>query len=126
MDIAKRDELLRKIGLSEDLDAEAEYEQRHDDYLMEMPQSGERIRGRDKMRAFQENYPTPPRIDVRKIREAGDLIVVEAVNDYEGDVFHAVLIVEFRDGKIVRDTRYYAKPFDPPEWRAPWVEVEKG
>lgn len=87
MDAAKREELLRKIGLSEDLDEEAEYEQRHDDYVMEMPQSGERIRGRDKMRTFQENYPTPPRITVREIRESGNLIVAEAVNDYEGGDF---------------------------------------
>jgi hypothetical protein len=27
-----------------------------------------------------------------------------------------------RDGKIWRDTRYYAEPFEAPEWRAQWVE----
>jgi hypothetical protein len=32
------------------------------------------------------------------------------------------MIVEFRDGKIWRDTRYYAQPFEAPEWRAQWVE----
>jgi hypothetical protein len=36
------------------LSPEAEYELCHPDYVMEMPQSGERIRGRDNMRAFQE------------------------------------------------------------------------
>ena len=41
------------------LSAEAEYALRHEDYVMEMPQSGERIRGRENMRAFQEAYPTP-------------------------------------------------------------------
>jgi hypothetical protein len=34
------------------LSAEAEYELRHENYMMEMPQSGERIRGREKMREF--------------------------------------------------------------------------
>jgi hypothetical protein len=34
--------------LFSDLSAEAEYEMRHQDYAMEMPQSGERIRGREK------------------------------------------------------------------------------
>jgi hypothetical protein len=46
------------------LSAEAEYELRHPDYVdyvMEMPQSGERIRGRESMRAFQEAYPIPTR-----------------------------------------------------------------
>jgi hypothetical protein len=38
------------------LSPEEEYELRHEDYVMEMPQSGERIRGRENMRAFQEAY----------------------------------------------------------------------
>jgi hypothetical protein len=33
-----------------------------------------------------------------------------------------VLIVELKDGKWWRDTRYYAEPFEAPEWRAQWVE----
>ena len=41
------------------LSPEEEYEIRHEDYVMEMPQSGERIRGREKMRQFQEAYPLP-------------------------------------------------------------------
>jgi len=43
-------------------------------------------------------------------------------SDYDGRIYHVVMIVEFRDGKIVRETRYYADPFDAPEWRAQWVE----
>jgi hypothetical protein len=43
-----------------DLTPEQEYEARHPDYVMEMPQSGERIRTREAMRAFQEAYPNPP------------------------------------------------------------------
>ncbi|HZD68476.1 MAG TPA: hypothetical protein VFA45_06040 [Actinomycetes bacterium] len=33
-----------------------------------------------------------------------------------------VMIVEFRDRKIWGETRYYAEPFEPPAWRAQWVE----
>ena len=117
--------VMKKIGLSQELSPGAEYEKRHEDYVMEMPQSGERIVGRDNMRTFQENFPTPPKIEVREIREAGDLVVLEATNDYEGKVFHAVMILEFQEGKIVRDTRYYAEPFEPPEWRSEWVELEE-
>jgi hypothetical protein len=48
---------------------------------------------------------------------------VEGVNDYgEGRVFIVVLIIELRDGKMWRDTRYYAEPFEAPEWRAAWLE----
>jgi hypothetical protein len=33
-----------------------------------------------------------------------------------------VAIIELRDGKIFRETCYYAEPFEAPEWRAQWVE----
>jgi hypothetical protein len=53
--------------LFSDLSAEAEYEMRHEDYVMEMPQSGEHIRGREKMRQLQEDYPAPPTIQLRRV-----------------------------------------------------------
>jgi hypothetical protein len=31
-------------------------------------------------------------------------------------------MVELRDGKIYRETAYFAEPFEPPAWRAKWVE----
>src|SRR5215207_6175567 len=48
------------VGLS----PEEEYNVRHQAYVMEMPQSGERFRGRENMRAFQRarsDHSTPPR-----------------------------------------------------------------
>ena len=57
----------------EHLSAEAEYGLRHPDYVMEMPQSGERIRGRDKMREFQEAYPNPPGIIPRRVAGSGNV-----------------------------------------------------
>jgi hypothetical protein len=109
--------------LFSDLSAEAEYNVRHEDYVMEMPQSAERIRGREKMRLFQEVYPTPPTIQLRRVVVREGLWVIEGVNDYGGEqLFTVVLIIELKDGKMWRDTRYYAKPFEAPEWRAPLVE----
>lgn len=104
------------------LSAEAEYELQHPDYVMEMPQSGERIRGRDNMRAMQEVYPAPRSISLRRIVGEGDIWVVEAETNYSGKIYRTVDIVEFRDGKLWRETRYYAEPFDAPRWRARWVE----
>jgi hypothetical protein len=37
-------------------------------------------------------------------------------------VFNVVAIIELRDRKLFRDTRYYAEPFEAREWRAQWVE----
>jgi hypothetical protein len=114
------------IELFTNLSAEAEYETRHDDYVMEMPQSGERIRGRENMREFQRSFAdnsNPPTILLRRVTVRDGLWILEGVNDYgEGRVFTVVAIFELKDGKIWRDTRYYAEPFDAPQWRADLVE----
>jgi hypothetical protein len=109
-------ELLPKLSPQE------EYEIRHEDYVMEMPQSGERIRGREKMREFQEAYPNPPTMELRRVLVRDGLWVVELVSDYGGQIYNSVLIIELKDGKMWRDRRYYAEPFEAPEWRAQWVE----
>ena len=85
---------------------------RHQDHVMEMPQSGERFGGRENMRAFQRarsDHSTPPRsLQLRRVLVKEGLWVVEAVIDYGGgQVFDVVLISELRDGKM---------------WRAQWVE----
>ena len=111
------------MELFSNLSAQEEYELRDQDYVMEMPQSGECIRGREKMREFQKAYPTPPSIQLRRVLVRDGLWVVEGVNDYGGgQVFEVVLIIELRDGKMWRDRRYYAEPFEAPEWRGQWVE----
>ena len=108
------------------LSAEKEYATRHEDYVMEMPQSGERIKGRDKMRAFQESYSDPsdlPTIRVRRLLVRDGLWVGEGIIDYgEGTVLNSIGVVELKDGRIWRDTRYFAEPFEAPEWRSQWVE----
>lgn len=121
---AMREGIERVFGLAgEGLFPEAEYQLRHEDYLMEMPQSGERIRGRDAMRAMQEAFPVPPSITLRKVAGSGQVWVVEGTNDYAGDVWHVVVILELgTEGSIIRDTRYYTQKSDAPSWRAEWVE----
>ena len=112
------------FGLTGDgLSPEAEYQLRHEDYVMEMPQSGERIRGRDAMRAMQEAFPVPPTITVRRVVGSGQVWVVEGRNEYAGDVWHVVAVFELDTaGSIVRDTRYYTQQSEAPSWRAAWVE----
>jgi hypothetical protein len=109
-----------------DLSPENEYELRHEDYVMETPQSGERLRGREKMREFQESFPdhsTRPTIRVRRILVRDGLWVGEGIIDYgNGTVLNSVAIVELKDGKVWPDTRYFAEPFEAPTWRARLVE----
>lgn len=90
---------------------EFEYELRSDDFVAEIPQTGERFESREALRAMQEDFDKPPRIQVKEIRGEGDMWVVEALQTYEGQGdFHVCVIVEFDDGKICRETRYYGPP----------------
>jgi hypothetical protein len=124
-EIAMRQGIGQLLGLGDGggLSAEQEYVVRHPDYVLEMPQSNERIRGRDAMRAMQEAFPTPPDVRLRRVQGSGRTWVIEGVNDYAGDVWNVVLILELDpDGLILRDTRYYGQRSAPPDWRSPWVE----
>ncbi|WP_112241142.1 nuclear transport factor 2 family protein [Kribbella monticola] len=104
------------------LSAEAEHELRTEGYVLELPQSGERIVGRDTMRSMQQEYPNPPAIEIQRIVGAGDHFVVLGRSDYGGDVYYVANIVEFDTGRIARETRIYGSPFEPPDWRTKYAE----
>lgn len=97
----------------------------HEDAVMDWPQSGERVVGGDNRRSVYRAFPGLPTITTRRIVGSGDLWVAEATLDYgAGSVYKSVFIFELRDGKIARETAYWAEPFEAPEWRAAWVEIE--
>ena len=105
---------------SQDLDT---YEAQLDENVVyDWPQSGERIVGRHNIMAINRNYPGLPEVKTRRIIGRDDLWIVEATLDYQGKIVHSVSVAEFRDGRIARDTVYFAEPFDAPAWRAQWVE----
>ncbi len=106
----------------EHLSPAAADELRHPGYVLEMPQSGERIGGQDNLRAFRKAYPNPPTIQPRRVVGTGDLWVVEAVRTDTSGPTYVVAVIEFRDGKIWRDTRWFGDPLEAPAWRACWVE----
>ncbi|HSL10751.1 MAG TPA: nuclear transport factor 2 family protein [Actinomycetota bacterium] len=95
----------------------------HEDAVMEWPQSSERIVGGDNRRGVYRAFPGLPTITPRRMTGDDDLVVAEATLDYgEGAVYQCVFIFELRDGKIAKETAYWAQPFPAPEWRAQWVE----
>jgi hypothetical protein len=53
---------------------------------------------------------------------SGEIVVAEATLDYDGPTYETVFVFEFRDGRIEKETAYWSDTFDPPEWRAQWVE----
>jgi hypothetical protein len=105
-------------------DAEAEHDIYADDSICDYPQSGERILGRRNLQALRSHHPGKPSgFKVRRIVGKADLWVTEYTINYQGRVAYTVSIMEFRNGKVVHETQYFADPFDAPEWRREWVEM---
>ena len=94
----------------------------HDDVVIEWPQSGEVIRGKQNIAELREAHPTPPTASLRRIIGSGDLWAAEMIFDYDGARYYTVLIHQYRNGLVERETCYYAAPFEAPAWRAQWVE----
>ena len=96
----------------------------HYDFVLEWPQSGERVRGVANWQGVHENRPGGmPTITVQRTIGAGDVWVSESTVDYgDGKTWYRTSILELLDGKIWRETDYFAQPFEAPEWRSKWVE----
>jgi hypothetical protein len=117
-----RPALDRHWAASDANDFETEHEIYREDAMLEYPQSGERIRGRRNIQASRTVQPNQKRFNVRRIVGAGDLWVTEFVLTYDGRPSYTVSIMEFRDGKVVRETQYFGDPFEPGPSRAHLVE----
>src|SRR6266542_6790614 len=124
-------------------DFDALGELHHPDFVQEYPQSGEVIRGHDKLRKANERY-SQVQTETRRVTGTedrwilspgflsltptrivgfGDTFTVEAIATYpDGETYHVVAILELRDGKVFRGRMYFAAPFEAPAWRAPYVE----
>lgn len=99
-----------------------------EDMVQEYPQSGEVFRGRDNIAKMNMSYPestgTTPKATMRRILKPGQAWVIESTIDYgDGTPVSSVSILEQGpDGKIVRQTDYFANPFPAAEWRAKFTE----
>ncbi len=115
---------------------------RHPDWVAEYPQSRERIRGDANERAIIESYPggrpeprvvhvvgnedrwvVSPSYTIHRIVGNGDAWWGDGTIGYpDGSTWFVVALFELRDGLVHRETDYFAEPFEPPAWRAPFVE----
>src|SRR3954452_15761149 len=75
-------------------DFEAEHRIYREDAVLEYPQSGERIRGRQGIQASRAAQPNRKRFAVRRITVTGDLWVTEYVLTYDGRPSYTVSIME--------------------------------
>ena len=95
-----------------------------DDFVLEWPQSGERIRGRENFGKMNEEYPAHGiwKFTINRILVDGD----EAVSDVSvtDGVQHARAISFFHvvDGRIQKLLEFWPDPFPAPEHRRHLVE----
>jgi ketosteroid isomerase-like protein len=100
----------------------------HDEYVLEWPQSGERVRGRENFVAVNANYPAAGRWSfvVHQLVAEGDTAATEVSVTDGAVVARALTFSTVRDGRIVRQREYWPDPFVAAEWRARWVERDSG
>ena len=104
-------------------DLDAEHDIYADDSICDYPQSGERIVGRKNLQALRGHHPGKPSgFEVRRIQGEGNLWITEYSINYQGKAAYTVSIMEFRNGKVVHETQYFADPFEAPAWRSQWVQ----
>jgi ketosteroid isomerase-like protein len=114
--------LKRHWDASDANDFDAEHEIYREDAVLDYPQSGERIRGRHNIQESRSVQPNKKRFTVRRMVGSGDLWITEFVLTYDGRPSYVVSIMEFRDGRVVHETQYFADRFEPGPSRAHLVE----
>lgn len=96
----------------------------HDEYTLEWPQSGERIRGRDNFAAMNTAYPAEGKwtFHINHIAADGDLVVTD-VSVSDGKLRdRCITFSTIRDGRIWKQIEFWPESFNAPDWRTQWVE----
>ena len=95
-----------------------------DGYLLDWPQSGERIRGRSNFIAVNEHYPAAGRwqFTVERLIAEGSAVASEVSVTDGVTTGRAITFSTVSDGKIVQQVEYWPDPFAAAAWRAAWVE----
>ncbi|MGH2884866.1 MAG: nuclear transport factor 2 family protein [Solirubrobacteraceae bacterium] len=107
---------------SERGDIDTEHAIYADDAILDYPQSGERFRGRSKIKAQRGGHPAERHFTIRRIQGGGGLWVSECVITYDGVPTYSVSIMEITDGLVTHETQYFADPFPASPNRAALAE----
>lgn len=114
--------LQRHWEASDQSNFEVEHEIYRQDAVLDYPQSGERIRGRENIQESRTVQPNRKRFAIRRIVGSGDLWITEYVLTYDDIPSYVVSIMEFREGLVAHETQYFSDHFDPSPLRAHLVE----
>lgn len=101
-----------------------------DDVVYEMPQTRERVRGRDAYVRFNQEYPGDWRLEIRRLvadgRRAATWVAFRVSGDRFGPDVEEMTGITFFDldetGRITTITDVWPEPYEPPADRAHLVE----
>jgi hypothetical protein len=116
---------------------------RHEEFVEDWPQTGERIRGAAAMAEIDANYPgglptggverivgsedhwvLTPSYTVLKVEGSGDIYTALMRATYpDRSEWWVTTFIELEDGKVRHATTLFAPRLDAPEWRGEWVEL---
>lgn len=118
-----RTALQRHWQASDVHDFDAEHEIYAKDAVLDYPQSRERIKTVQHIKASRMAQPARKRFTLQRLLGEGGLWISEVVISYDGEPVHVVSIMEFKDGKVAHETQYFGEPFKAAPSRAPWAEA---
>jgi ketosteroid isomerase-like protein len=95
-----------------------------DDYVLDWPQSGERVRGRENFVAVNAHYPAagPWQIVLEQLVAEGDQAVSQVSVSDSVVRARAIAFSTVREGRIARQVEYWPDPFPAAGWREQWTE----
>jgi len=92
------------------------------DVVYELPQTRERIRGRDKYMTFNREYPGDWHLDPQVVIGDEEHGVVLFRWTHDGSVGDGMAFFDVADGRITKVTDFWPEPYDPPPGREHLVE----
>jgi hypothetical protein len=94
----------------------------HPDVVYEIPQTRERIRGRDRYVQFNAEYPGDWHLEPEVVLGQGRDGCVLFRWESDGETADGIAFFEVADGLITRITDYWPEPYEPPPGREHLVE----
>jgi ketosteroid isomerase-like protein len=95
-----------------------------EEFVVEWPQSGERIRGAENFARMNAEYPAngPWTFKINRLVASGESVVTQVSVTDGLQTAEPVSFFTVRDGKVVLLMEYWPEPFAPPENRRHLVE----
>ena len=116
---ANRGLMERFWAAAEANDLDAMHQMRDEALVLDFPQTGERLAGRDVVRAFEEGHGAGGTFELTRLTGQGNVWVAEGLMRSVEGVMHVVSISELRDGHVAHSIDYFASPLPPMTSAAP-------